>query len=146
MNEAEHCFTKTFLMGISRFSTIISFRRVAQLGLPAVTPQLYQECIGFAYDIFHDPQYDHLFIDIKAALKATGGFEAVGTKMAKDQIAKFRAAVDAASLVFAHSILDSAALDYCKVTALVGPSVWEQFLENKTGAIKSVGFYVQRLR
>ena len=39
--------------------------------------------------------------------------------------------VDAASIVFAHSVLDAAALDYCRVTALVAPGDWESVIDQR---------------
>ena len=48
--------------------------------------------------------------------------------MVRAQQQSFSAAVDAASLVFAHSILDDAAFQYCRVTAIVSPSSWEPFV------------------
>jgi len=42
------------------------------------------------------------------------------------------AAVDAASLVFGHSIIDDCALEYCRVCALAKPEDWEPIFEKRT--------------
>lgn len=39
--------------------------------------------------------------------------------------------LDAATIVFAHSMVDSAAMDYCRVTALHAPADWEPDLLSK---------------
>lgn len=131
MNSAEKLFTQTFFSSTNRFAAITSFRRVAQLGLPAATPMIYEEWRNFAHQLFHDAEYDNLFIDKQKALEISGGVEVVGGQMAQEQINRFRAVADAASLVFAHSVLDSVALDYCRVTALASPANWTCFVEQK---------------
>jgi hypothetical protein len=35
------------------------------------------------------------------------------------------------SLIFAHSVLDGVALDYCRVTALAEPGAWSQILKDR---------------
>src|SRR5262249_3098878 len=39
--------------------------------------------------------------------------------------------LDAATILFAHSMVDGAAFDYCRVTALHAPEDWESDLLNK---------------
>ncbi len=51
--------------------------------------------------------------------------------MAETQMSKFQKSVDAGSLIFAHSVLDAVAFDYCRVTALVSPLSWERFVDQK---------------
>ncbi len=46
--------------------------------------------------------------------------------------------VDAASLIFAHSVLDDAALQFCRVTAEASPNMWERFVREKKISLKEV--------
>lgn len=39
--------------------------------------------------------------------------------------------VDAASIVFAHSVIDAAASDFLRVTSMASPADWEQFLDER---------------
>lgn len=50
--------------------------------------------------------------------------ETFAKKVANLRVAQFGVVVDAASLVFAHSILDAAAFDLCKVSALIDIDPW----------------------
>jgi hypothetical protein len=131
MISSEKLFAQTFHSGTNRFGIVSSFRRVAQLGLPAATPLVYQEWLDFAQLLFHDPEYDKMFTDKQKVIEITGGVEGIGAKMAEDQIDWFRATVDAASLVFSHSVLDSVALDYCRVTAIHSPKDWVKYIGQK---------------
>ncbi len=138
LQEAEELFGRTFSTSMSRFSTIDAFRSVAALGLPAATEQVFRESIGFAHDLFHDPQYDKLFLDKNGALEALGGLEGFIEQMTKNKIIKFQDAIDAASLIFAHSLLDGAALNYCRATSLASPSSWEDFVNQKRVGLQEV--------
>ena len=51
--------------------------------------------------------------------------------MAQDQLKNYKASVDAASLIFAHSIIDNAALNYCRCCALANHNDWDKFVEKK---------------
>lgn len=131
MATAEELFTKTFGSVTSRFTAILSLRKIAGLGIPAVTPALYEEWMGFAVDLFHAPENDKFFHDKDAALKELGGVDNLGQQLVENEILTFRAAIDAASLVFAHSIVDGAVLDYLRVTYAHSKDPWIPFVENK---------------
>lgn len=138
MIEAEKLFTETFTSCNSRFAVISSFREISRLGLPVATLHIYDRYLNFADELFNDPQHDKLFIDKQKAYESIGGVEALGTKMTQDQIGNYKASVDAASLIFAHSVIDNAALNYCRCCALVNPRDWEQFVEKKKVAIEDI--------
>ncbi len=138
MSQAEKLFTETFLSCNSRFAVISSFRRISELGLPAATLDIYDQYLQFADELFNDPQHDSLFIDKQKAFETLGGVEALGSKMAQDQITNYKASVDAASLIFAHSVIDNAVLNYCSCSALAAPDDWEKFIEKKKVSIEEI--------
>lgn len=131
MNEAEILFSNTFMACNSRFAVIFSFREISRLGLPVATLQIYDQYLQFSYELFNDPKNDKFFIDKQGALNSIGGVEALGSKMAQDQLKNYKASVDAASLIFAHSILDNAVWNYCKCCALVSHIDWQKFVTGK---------------
>lgn len=135
----DELFAQTFNNITSRFSVVNALRRVANLGMPAATPIVHEEWLAFAHQLFHDPQYENIFLDKKGALEAAGGIEGMGKSMAENQLSMFKAAVDAASLVFAHSIVDSAALDFLRVTAAHNHLDWVSFIEQKKISISALG-------
>jgi len=57
--------------------------------------------------------------------------EKISNMLLDNAVSGFEASVDAASLVFAHSVIDQAAYDCCKVTALVAPGDWEDNVSKK---------------
>jgi len=131
MQEAEKLFTETFITCFSKFAVITSFREISHLGLPAASPHIYDQYLAFAGELFSDPQHDKLFKDKKKALMVLGSVEALGRKMAEEKMQNYIASVDAASLTFAHSVIDSAALNYCQCCFLAAPADWEEFVEKR---------------
>ena len=138
MTEAEKKFTETFISCNSRFTVIFSFREISRLGLPTATPHIYDRYLEFADELFNDPQNEKLFKDKQKAHEAVGGVEALGTKMAQDLVGNYKASVDAASLIFAHSVIDNAAFNYCFCCAMANPKDWGKFVEKKKVAIKDI--------
>jgi hypothetical protein len=131
MKEAEKLFTETYLMCNKRFGAISSFRSVSRLGLPEATHHVYGQSLKSANELVNDLLLNEILKDKQEADEMFGNIEVLGGNMAKYQLEQFIASVDAASLIFAHSILDSVALDYCRCSALVSSSDWQIFIENK---------------
>jgi len=138
MGEAEKLFTLTYSTSNKRFSLIYSFRLIGQIGLPYAKPHIYKKWSIFSNEIFNDPKYDKLFLDKKGALQDLGGLDSLASKMEKEEIKNFVSSLDAASLVFAHSILDGAALGYCRVISFAMPITWEPFIEKKKLSIEEI--------
>lgn len=128
---ATDLFTRTFSMTVTRFNMIFSFRSVADIGLQTATDSVLLESVRLSYELFHDPKYHRFFRDKEAALNAAGGLETIVKRISDNKLGAFKLGVEAASLVFAHSILDAAALDYCRVTSFVSPTSWEGFIEQR---------------
>lgn len=108
------------------------------MGMAGAAPHVYEEWLGFAHQLFNDPSYDKMFVDKQEVLKATGGIEAMGKNMAENQLSMYKTAVDAASLVFAHSIVDSAVLDFLRVTVAQNHMDWFRFIEQKKIPLSSL--------
>ena len=119
MLDAQELFTQTWVRTENKWSAAFSFRRIAQLGLPHATEQLLAENVQLALGFLTEPEYERIFVDQGKFLEVAGGLDGIGKTLTDKQVVDFVAAVDAASLVFHHSLVDSAALDYCRVTALV---------------------------
>lgn len=138
MSSPEILFARAFSNITSRFAIVSSLRQVANYGAPAATPKVNAQTEAFARQLFHDPQYASMFLDKNAAFQALGGVEGMGRKLADNQLSNFKVAVDAASLVFAHSIVDSAALDFLRITAAHSHLAWVPFVERKQILIASL--------
>jgi len=138
MSEAEKLFTETFRTCNSRFAVISSFREITRLGFSSAIFHIYDQNLHFADALFNDQQYEKLFIDKQKVFESLGGVEAFGHKMTQDQLNNYKASVDAASLIFAHSIMDDAALNYCRCCALVNSNDWEKFVEKKQFSLEDI--------
>jgi len=130
MTEAAQLYTKLFSTLTQRWSDVLNFRRVVELGLPSATRQLADDNLRFTRRFLTDPANENLFLDREEFLKTIGGPQGMGETMTKNQLAAFNASVDRTSIVFMHSALDGAAHDLCRVAALVAPADWEPFLKN----------------
>lgn len=124
-NQVEKLFTQTFFASNARFSSVFSFREVAKIGLEKGLGEITMRERQGAISFFTNPENDHLFTDKSKALEAFGGIDGFVNRNLQTKVQGFQAAVDAASLVFAHSVLDDAALGYCRVMGLHAP---EEFL------------------
>ncbi len=54
------------------------------------------------------------------------------------QLNDAQAAVDAAALIFMHSVLDDAAMKCCRLIALAKPHEWERWVDDKQAPLKEV--------
>jgi len=138
METPQELYARAFNGITSRFTVVTALRRVAELGMPAAAPHVYKEWLGFTHQLFHDPHFDKMFVNKQEALEAAGGVEAMGMNMAQNQLSMFKAAVDAASLVFAHSIVDSALLDFLRVTVAHNHMDWFDFIQQKKIQLSSL--------
>ena len=59
------------------------------------------------------------------------GIEGAARQTAEASVVSAGAAVDAASLVFAHTITDACATRFLRVTAMIAPNDWGQILDDK---------------
>lgn len=138
MSDPSELFTRTFLRMNERFANIYSLRRLAELGLPVATFMLHKETSTFVKELVLDPKNENLFTDKAGFLKQVGGLDGLTNKMAGVQVESYQKAIDAASLVFAHSILDDTTLEYCRVSSLIAPNDWEDVVIKKKVTVEEV--------
>ena len=68
------------------------------------------------------------------------------TGMTESAITNASTAIDAASIVFAQSILDDCALSYLRVSALANPADWDSIIQGKKVAYSSLGKPAEDIR
>jgi len=120
MTEAEKLFNDVVARCFDRWRLILSFRITSTLGMDAAKKDIEAQKIKFVSDILQGSDYDRIVIDKELFFKANPPDKIV-QDMTEQTIKETEIAMNAASIVFAHSVLDGAALDYCRVTALVAP-------------------------
>ena len=136
-------FCRTFMASLKRFSEIMTFRRVAEIGELEGYEKIFHESSATVYETFLGPHSGDYLVDRDNAIEKLGGLEAITKRMAVSTLETFRRSVDAASLIFAHSILDGLALDFLTVTSIVDREFWEQpLLKRKAtlGELKSSSY------
>jgi hypothetical protein len=126
---AEILASDLFIRNLSAWSATQSFRWLGQLGLPHATHQAaerleqgFQSATARVTDATEAQVLENM---IKAATRLfTGDWhpradpEFLRQALIDHSATTFESALDAATLIFAHSVLDSAALDWCRVCAL----------------------------
>lgn len=130
MTEAEKLFTQVWQRWANRQSFLLSFHLTSRLGMEGARQKISAEKVTFVNAMLEGGEHDTIFIDKPALFKAMPPEQLVQT-MTDETIRHFEVGVDGALIVFAHSFLDGALFDYCRVTALVAPRDWESVLDQR---------------
>lgn len=130
MTEADKLFNQIHARCLDRWRFILSFRVTSKVGMAAAKQYIEAEKITFVTDLLEGHEYDKILIDKKGFFEANPPKQIVES-MTEQTIKETETAMNAASIVFAHSVLDGAAFDYCRVTALVAPDDWSAVLEGR---------------
>lgn len=124
MSAAEILFNDALARCFTRWNLILSFRITSAAGLATARQRIATEKVTFVNDLLHRPEYDKILIDKQEFFKEHPP-EQIVQQMTDATIELAQIAGDAASIVFTQSVLDGAAFDYCRVTALIAPTEWE---------------------
>ena len=117
---AEKLFSETFGRNLNTWSTVGTFRQTLQAGLVGGAEAKARQAAEL-YDLLTtSPEYSVLLTNVDDFRKALPKDEFVGLS-AKQSMETTINSLDAATILFAHSMVDGAAFDYCRVTALHAP-------------------------
>lgn len=129
--EALQLLTETFARLTHATSVVSNFRNTLLAVTSDTDKHLNSKLTDLIRDLFEAPEWERFIVPIDptapkptkkpdyAALAKTGAQAMLGTTYAQ---------VDAATLIFYHSILDGVAFDCLRVTALQAPRDWEKEL------------------
>jgi len=119
-NAAQELFDQTFgrTMKVQQF--IWSFQSYMALGRPSVAEAIAAQMDEFARDFIASPNFG-TEEQQKAALEP---LETQVSGATLDTIHNAHVAAEAACIVFAHSLIDAAVLDYCRVSAMLNVEDW----------------------
>jgi hypothetical protein len=131
---AEDFFTDIFKRYLANWNVVISLRQVASVALPLAHSQLaslHKEQMAY---IAEHPMAQRLIVEKDGTHSPLSpDLQRFISQGATDTALKNAdAAIDAASLVFGHSIIDDCALAYCRVCALAKPDDWAITFEKRT--------------
>lgn len=124
---AEQLFNDVYGRVLRSWALISSFRQTVQSGMEAAVNARARQAEDLYRSLLSDPTYEKLIADRAAFANAVPMPKFVeisvgtGIKSANDSL-------DAATAIFIHSMIDGAAFDFCRVTALHAPKDWESDL------------------
>ena len=107
-----------------------TFREVAKLGLPHAIKEKRRIWEKRIATFPHDPDWRQ-FLKEPDAFLASGTGDLLLKEIVKSAHTDFESAVDAASLVFAHSAVDAVAWECCRLSAVVCPSDWHDAVKKR---------------
>jgi len=134
MTDAENLFSETFARWIKASATVSNFRSTFAAVASNAKEHLELSATGLFRKLHEDPQWTGILTNIKtgqpASAKPVSEYEELGRIGAQVIFDSTYASLDAAVLVFYHSLLDATAFDYCRASALHAPEDWEQELKH----------------
>jgi hypothetical protein len=147
METPEQLYAQVFWRITASFGEIATFRQVANHGYPQARVAVLAETKQLVRDFVTDPHYDKWLTDKQGFLNAVGGMESFAESSAARKLEIFKSSVDAASLVFAHSVVDAAAQDLTRIVATIDPASFEERLGKKTFSLDEIkSFSYDQLR
>jgi hypothetical protein len=123
---------------MSAWNAVYTFRWMGQLGLPHAKNQAGWQHERTFQHLASADEYAPMFRVDRQTLVDSGYFEEVTKATTEQSVATFESALDAASLIFAHSVLDSTAFDWCRVCALAQPEDFIPYVEQKKVTLSKV--------
>jgi hypothetical protein len=130
LSEAERLFNDVVARCCDRWRFVLSFRITSKASMAAGAKQIEADKITFVADMFYGSEFDKILID-KEKFFEMNPPDKIVQQMTEQTIAEMEIVMNAASIVFVHSVLDAAALDFCRVTMLAAPKDWEGAVEKK---------------
>lgn len=125
-------FTTAFTRMVSGWAVVDSLRRVSRVSLSYAKQVIAAEDNGLIQFLKSTGELQRFIIGIKTPddLERTGDF--LREKLTEQTMKNARWSVDAASLVFAHSILDDGLSTFIWITTSVAAEYWKKRIEKKT--------------
>ena len=129
--DAEEKISKLFWSCITRFNEIFAFRQFCKVSFEHaedINKDMELSSIGL---LFYSKIYDRYFNDKEAVLERLGTPESVAQKLYEHKYEKVKESINAASLVFAHAIIDDLIYELCLITSKILSDKWASKLTKK---------------
>jgi hypothetical protein len=130
-------FTDTHSRYMKNWTVIISLRDFRDAALQPATEQLAEQHAALVGLMNTDPTRRRIFTNPEQPIPETV-LRTIQTHITEGVVLNAHAAIDAASIVMAQSILDDCAWSYLKVCALVAPEDWRTQIDARKIELKAV--------
>jgi hypothetical protein len=125
-------FTTVFSRMARGWAAIDSLRQVAFAGMPHATAVVDARHRLLVDDMVSSGQLERFIIGIEDSEQLQKTAHWLSEKLTEQALKNASYSVDAASLVFAHTILDDALNSFLDITCEVAPPYWQHRVEKKT--------------
>ena len=128
-------FTQLFRRLNNGWSVLMSFRAVAKAGMPHARPFLARQYA----DVIDEWECTGVVSRVVIGIKDSDGLSRVSQILKKglteQAMSNAALALDAASIVFGHSVVDEAVSDCLEITTIVAPQFWEAEVAQKRATL-----------
>lgn len=131
MDSTAALFSSVFARALSGFTQISEFRQTAHTAVDAAGSRFHRIARQYAEMMFHPRNEDRYFADPEGALEVLGGIDGVTQQNVQRRISSFVSMIEAASLIYAHSLLEGIVIDLCRCIADTSPSTWDNRIARK---------------
>lgn len=134
---AQEMFTDTHSRYTKNWTVIISLRQFRDAALNAAAEQLAEQHAAFVGSMNTNPRYRGIFTNPEQPI-GEEILRTIQTQMTEGVVLNAHAAIDAASIIMAQSILDDCAWSYLKVCAMIAPEDWRTQIDARKIDLKAV--------
>lgn len=135
MDNVTEIMSKMFGRYTSTWGIIDDFRQVSRLGLEANKEDILQKKYQLMDYMLNSGQFDNIFLDKEYFMTNIDNF---ANGMTEQTIANAKASVEAATIIFIHTMLDTIITDLCRVTMYKYPERWDDELDKMEITFKHV--------
>lgn len=129
---AETILSRAFSDAAVGFASVHSLRLVASKVAPYAQFAVTEDASAVAHLFITESGLQEAFAEnAPLVVSALGGLEGVTRSIAAQHQRSYEAVIDAASLIVAHSVVDSVAFECCRASAVADPTDWESLVEGR---------------
>lgn len=134
--DAEVLLTEVFKSIVNGWAIVTSLRQFGEFGMPSALSAIQQQSALAAEQMIQERILGPIDSNtIPNYSSATQLISSMLTNQAKSNVIW---AIDAASLIFMHSVLDDALESFCKISAQYAPNDWENEVEQKGFELRQI--------
>lgn len=137
MPPEDRLFVEVWNRLTSDWNRLTTFHRMGQLGESAAREAIHRDHTYFVEQQLVGGMLQHLLKD-KVGFLAAGMDKSMPRQMTDAAVHNFVYTLDAATIVFAHSILDAAIFDCLRICAIAAPDSWRENLGARKVSLNEV--------